>query len=58
MESVRWTRVPEPDLGKRSCADTGQGLVGGEVRRIDGYRFEVWMAVEAEELDRLFGVVA
>jgi hypothetical protein len=51
MESVRWTRVPERDLGKCSCADTGQGLVGGEVRGFDGHGFEVWMAVEAEELD-------
>ena len=53
MESVRWTPVPECDLGNAHATDSSQGLIGGEVRRIDGHRLEVGMAVEAEEPNRL-----
>ena len=41
----------------RSCAQSGEGLIGAEVGWVDGHGLEVGVAVEAEEPDRLFGVV-
>jgi hypothetical protein len=29
--------VPECDLGKHSCTDSGQGPIGGQVRGLDGH---------------------